>query len=172
MLGFVCRAKYLKNIKKTPNQKRTFEIQKASIECDKIKEAMAKEGEAVTEEALDKLVGATEKLEDLGLQKVDRRDLALMEHECKKKIKQTRLKIKKALEDLDMKKLQETSARPEETRKLKNLSSDLKMVVDDFTMLNDSELPKSWISFLCFGWWSGRTFRQIYQSQGGRDNPF
>ena len=43
-----------------------------------------------------------------------------------------------------------SSAHPKEIKLLKNLSSDLKKAVDDFTKLDDSECEDYWMSFFVF----------------------
>ena len=91
--------------------------------------------------------------------------MALKERKAKKKIKETKLKFKEALKKINVEKLEETGDHLIEIKQLKDLSSELKTAMDDFMELDDSECEDYWMSFLCFGWCSGRTIRQIYRSQ-------
>ena len=182
MLVFLIRAKYLNTIKQTPSQERSLEIKEATTKCRKAKEAMQKgvsEKElSLRREAMGKLIDATKNLK--GLQE-EYKKLARMEREGKKKIKETKLKFKKALKkkikktkpefkNLYVEKLEEIGDHREEMELLKDLSSQLETAVDDFEKLDDSEIPEKGISFLLVGWWFGRTLRQIYRCQEGKED--
>ena len=173
MLVFLIRAKYLNTIKQTPSQLRSLEIKEATTKCRKAKEAMQKgvsEKElSLRREAMGKLIDATKNLK--GLQE-EYKKLARMEREGKKKIKETKLKFKKALKVLDTKKLQELDMKKldEEIEKLNGLSEKLTLAIKEFEELDDSECDEHWITFLLVGWWFGRTLRLIYRYQGEKGN--
>ena len=196
MLGFVCRAKYLNTIKLTPDQTRSLEIREADIKFREAKDAMKEATSDRCEKAMGKLFDTTKKLKEL---KDIHKRKASEERKGKKEIKDIKSKfkkavhafkkavddglthIKKAVDDgstpamekivcqIDWETLKATECEKHKQR-LDELSNELTKAVKDFEKLDDSEVPETWSSFLLYGWWSGRTFRKIYQGQSMHSN--